>query len=77
MADPKNLPKGGRSGLCNSSKTEDGIGDKSRNRDKYRTPIPRQANQTQTRSPNAETQKARSAGNTQQEGKALTDAETA
>src|SRR5258705_7753442 len=75
MADPKNPPKGSRSGLRNNSETEDGSGDKSRNRDKYRTPIPRQTNQTQSRAQNPEAQKARGTGNYRQEGTTLTDSE--
>ncbi len=58
MAGPKNLPKGGCTGLHNRPETEDGNSDKLKTRDKYRTPIPKQANQTQSRAQHAEAQKA-------------------
>jgi len=75
MANPKNLQKGGHTGLHNGPNTKDGNGDKSRTREKYRSLIPKQANQTQSRTQLTEAQKAQGTGNTCQEGGTLPDPE--
>ncbi|SRR5258708_28713086 len=73
MVDPKNPQKGGQATSHNGPDTEDGNHEKGKMRDKYRTTIPKQANQLTPKTQMADSQKSCHGGNQNNLGKTLTD----
>ena len=77
MADPKNTPKGGHAGSWNGPDTEEGNYEKGKTRDKYRTAIPKQANQTAQKTQAGDPQRPWHRGNHINPEKTLTDTQHA
>src|SRR5258708_40161431 len=73
MAEPKNSQKGGRTGPHTRSDPEEGNYEKGKARDKYRTTIPKQANQMSSKSQMADPQRPCHRGNHNDIEKTLTN----
>src|SRR5258708_24692958 len=77
MAEPKNSQKGGRTGPRTGSDPKEGNYEKGKTRDKYRTTIPKQANQMSSKSQMADPQRPHHRGNHNDIEKTLTDTQLA
>ena len=73
MVEPKNSQKGGRAGSRIGPDPKEGNHEKGKAREKYRTAIPKQANQVASKSQMADSQRPRHGGNHNNTEKTLTD----